>query len=132
MSPEPTKTVFDGEDDESFGSEQVGEATGVPREGTQVPADGSQHAVPVDTKGKPEPVEQEAEGSGKRDYVIFKEIDKDTFRKIAVVNHATSDGAIESLGEDGLEDGARYSAPPARYWNPKPAKVEKKTTITLG
>ena len=64
--------------------------------------------------------------------MIFKEIDKDTFKKIAVVNSATSDGAIESLGEDGLEDGATYTAPPARFWNPKPAKVEKTTTITLG
>ena len=129
MSPEPTK-IFDGEDDESFGSEKVGEATGEPREGISVPPDGTEATLVNDP---PEPVEPEIEAAGgKRDYVVFKQISKDTFQKIAIVNHTTSDGAIESLGEEGLENGATYTAPPARFWNPKLAEVEKKTTITLG
>lgn len=74
----------------------------------------------------------EAEGrSSSREYVVLSQDEKNKYwTEVGRYIATTTENAMSSY--ENLEDKKVYVAVPSRNWNPKPANVEVKTTISFG
>lgn len=75
--------------------------------------------------------EKDKAGTSQREYVVLEQRSKDgPWIEVKRVKASDVDSALNSLGENSMNQGASYVAVADRYWQPRSPKVETVTTIT--
>lgn len=85
-----------------------------------------------DAQTTPEPAAADAETSNERAYIILRALGGPNagWSVVKTVTATNKQTALRSLGESGLENGAKYRVVPQRSWDPEiTAAVETTTSI---